>query len=584
MEGTNWELCVYVPLIGASAIVSPLSAETLATPSTSFSLHSALLSSVGFALLFTVMLNIPSFLERIRGEEKIVLMNSSVDELFYFSHMRQTAETGRVVGNVVLDEYRDLSDHNRSGVIFQGFLMRAFHWQLGTTVLFGDILFPFLIVFFFTLALRPIFGTRAGIVSFVACSVIGVTLLRSVSPQVTYTFVALHLWLFIAYPERRSTLIVRGLIIFLLLFIHVVTVPFLLAAEGLYALLHWYQTKDHRGFVQHVLSIGVPTIAALVGKFLLNSGMDPVMVLDHLRRDGMIPSHLPAAPITQIKIILTMFVLWWISRRTHAQKESKIILLLLGALLVVLNQSVIHGIDVVFGLYYSFPAKFVLAVSWMFLFWRALPLRFSRIIFASFFLFGIAVLSRQIFEFSSAQTSLVKSHDPALIRVIETLQELPEKRIILAPTELSNRIPAFTPHSTLFNAYAFYGFVSDAELVERYLLQEAIFPTPSDQVDRTYGFVFGIYAGNVAARNRTLSNPSCLLWRDQTFCDADVRSEIFHQELVPLLDNPSVDAQDLLQKFHVNTIVTDRRLLPEIERGCTIAKTVDEYRILDCDF
>jgi hypothetical protein len=142
----------------------------------------------------------------------------------------------------------------------------------------------------------------------------------------------------------------------------------------------------------------------------------------------------------------------------------------------------------------------------------------------------------------------------------------------------------FTKHFVAFNRYARYQYAPDRELADRYLLQEALFPTPPAAIDRTYNLVFGLSAGNAAARTRNACIVSHFLsgtWRD---CTTDIRAHIAHQEVLALLDQSQPDIIGLLRKYSVDTIVTMSPLPGEVSTHCTQMQKIGPYTIHACRF
>ncbi len=260
---------------------------------------------------------------------------------------------------------------------------------------------------------------------------------------------------------------------------------------------------------------------------------------------------------------------------------SRLIPVLLIAGLIVLSQSLVHGRDAVFGLYYRLPMLFVMwvSVSWML---KQYVTRFVA------YLLVLATLSFSVFQiFQEMNTVTVRNAERAAVfrnsdqsAVLHELSERLAPAVVLAPIEISNLIPVLTSHYSLFTQYAHYEYASDRDLAERYVLQNSLFPLPLEQTVEGDPLVFGIYAGNVFARTKIL----CRLHLVTTGCDKKLPDFILDQNVRTFVDAGVIDQQALLRQFGVTVVITDKKLPASIMHACKEPVSVGRYTMFTCDF
>ncbi len=540
------------------------------------------------AIVFTVVLNASTIVAMTRGQAGYAQMGTSVDEAFYFALIRDTAEGHVALGNASLREHRTDIGGMSYAPWLQGLTMRVWGLDIITIVLAGDVLFPMIVVLLFFVAMRgpgrsDIFAALA---AFIAASAVGAGFLRSISPQVTLIFYVAYVAVFLAGRRTHAHYWLRGLLIALMIYLHAVYAVHLLLIELLDAPVRWRQS-GLRVSLRETGRVWLPIVIAIVGKVCLSMlAADTLALADLYRRLGTIPSHWPPMSSLQLLLPITAAILAFSAMlRTYSRDRQTDIrlLLLVTAGFLALNQSIIHGIDVIFGLYYTLPLTLVLWLAWMFLLSRwawgtwQVPVAACIAVWLASPLVAVAVSSVRASDVPDPQPS------PAVAQVLERLQKLPGEHVVLAPYEIANLVPVFTRHYALFTQYARYQQASDAELAERYLLQLAVFPS-EQPVDPTYNEVFGLYAGNLAARHRT----ACVFFGGfrtaPLDCPLDIRGHIYHQELLSRLDARSIDPAVLLQRYGVDILVTDVPLPQNVDTVCRQLTTVEQYRIYGCEY
>lgn len=523
------------------------------------------------------------------------IQRASADEAHYFARMREFSEGRLAIGNVALKEHRDAWETAQgSGAAVQGALLAFTGWEIQTIVWIGDVLFPFLaalLVFWITCALFINAWIRIA-VTILILNVIGVGWLRSVSPQVTMTIFFAFLGAFLCGSVREWKLtLIRGVLIALLAFVQPQYAVLCAVIEGLNLLrLLFLKRYPLSELLKKELWLIVPCIVAFVVKLLLLRVSDVEMSTDTYRRLGLIASHLPAAPVLQLQLLLGLGALFWLRTRVatkdrETSEQSDTLCVLLAAGLVSLNQSVVHGKDAIFGLYYTYPLLSILWLSGCFFVVHSVP---SRKL-AFFVLSSLTILSLVRFGERLQETVRIQKveadaiAEAGILPVVMWLDSLPGERVIGAPIEIADLVPVFTDHYVLFNRYARFQTVGDKELAERYILQEILFPSPKEFIDPTHSLVFGQAPGNLAARKRTWCRIISLFQKSIDECRVEIRSMVTHQELLPMLDEKRADRLSLLQKYHVDTIVTASPLPAPLIPFCNQNVKIGTYTVYLCN-
>lgn len=560
----------------------------IAVPLSSGRFHTAFRFFVGFiiASAFTLVLNASSIQGFFQGHLTFFDLgfeNISADEAHYFAMIKDTADGLFNLGNSSLQEHKSDPNVSTFAPLLQGSLIRFFDIDFTTAIFLGDIFFPFLgiLVLFIVLVLLRFSLFDATVLTLYSLS--SVAWQRSINPQISVPLFLLAAGAFLlthARPSRRMW-IVQGAATAALIFVHVLYAELLLLAELCVAFHHYVRSGEaRRRIVLRVCCTVVPAFVAFVVKVLLTAGLSPDVLSDTYRRLGMIPSHLPAAPMLQLQIVLTLAILFVLKRRKliieHAIQESFSFLLI--ATLLCLNQSIVSGVDLVFGLYFAVPAAIFLRLLWMsvILSFIPIPLRVRRILAVLIVAFSLLPLMRLALQERSAENEAVRMYAP----LIAWLVSEPGDKVILAPIEIANLIPIVSSHSVVFNQYAHFGSASDEELADRFLLEKSLFPIVREEGDPLFSWVFGLYAGNLSARSRTACRLFDPFARDA--CTNDPRSFVFHQDQLKRLEAGTVGRKKMLEKFNVDFIISETELSPDLLSLCPFDRTVAAYRVHRC--
>ena len=536
---------------------------------------------VGFAvaLACSLILNATQIRFFLDASDALDTYGDSTDERYYFTLIRRVAQGNNAIGHASSLEHRSDPSMSSYAPVVQGLLMRAFDLHIEHVIFIGDLVFPFLTALFLFIALTFLFEGIGWSIVLTICSfsIIAIGLLRSISPQITAPLLIGYAAAF--FLPGYVAPVVRGLIVGCIVFAHVITGPFLLACEGFF-LLSRYPKWRSMG-VDGVL-FAIPVFMAVIGKFLLTLDSDPIAILDTYHRQGLISTHIPAAPVLQAKIVVLIFAMIGLRRyRPGSRRETSAILLFCFSLLAVLNQSVIHGKDVVFGLYYTLPATITLVIG-IGVFLRHVFLKramqlVSMIIFS---IISVTVFTQEMLQLRNQDSSQRSSTESSEDVVLQYIASLSGSRVIAAPWPLADRIPPVTGQYVLLNRFTRYQYGTDEELVRRFILQEALFPDARNE--HAFNIVFGIGPGNAAAKARVQCRIDRLISSSDSSCDFRQEEYVSHPSDLMRFQNPDKDLLTAIRTFHVDTIVSVSPLPPQITPLCHRDTTIGSFGVFTC--
>lgn len=548
---------------------------------------SSIVLSILIGILYTVVLNTSSI--RAWTENRLTVVDlgvdiNSADEVYYFALINDVRDGHLNLGNASLFEYQAAPAVAGFALLPQGLLAAYTRLDIATVVLLGDILFPLLIYALAFLLFRRFFGSNlfSALLALAFMLYWGGGWQRSMHPQVTMVAFLLSLLIFVSDSEGKK-MYPRGAALFLLLVVQPIHAAYMLTVEGLDALFDWKTSKNLRTVIRKRWPLAVYVFAALLLQLGLQHGADSVILAETYQRRGLILSHLPTAPLMQVLIVLLLtFSVWLIKTKRTTDSLSRIIPILLLAGLIVLNQSVIHGRDAVFGLYYAYPLSVIL---WLTVSWVActlLPRRVVPVLAVLVCLYlGLQTLTQMLrVTQPNISSRSVEFRNSDIQGVMDELMRRRRTEIVLAPIDISNLVPVLTKHYALFTQYAHFEFAPDRELAERYLLLQSFFPLPPLHTVEGHPLVFGIFAGNTYARTKTM----CRLRLLTVGCDRQLSDFIPDQSVRALIESGVIDELALLKRFGVTTIVTEKSLPITIQPFCTELVYVGRYSIYSCRF
>ncbi len=542
------------------------------------------------AAVFTAALNARNILEWQAGQLTVSELNDHViDERLYFSIIAKTGQGNPLLGHSSYLEHRGDAVAMSLAPVIEGLPMRWFGLPLMETLLLGDILFPFLATFFLTFGLLSFFAGSFVIpaaTALVMMSDIGVYWLRSSNPQLP--FVGSAAWLMIAFllpAESVMGLLLRGITAGILFWLHPLYASFFIVADGTLLLMGLLRHRLWKKTLQGGLLYSAGILVFLIPRFLLKSS--PEAATDTLARAGTIHTHLPAAPGTQMILLVAAAVFLFLRWKKKSWPSGRLYLCfcLILAALFALNQSVIHGRDALFVAYYTVLIRMVMILGITTLFIHLIRnVRIRRMVMIAAAGISMLLFWNDLGSFAvriRTEAQLYEQSDaPA---ALAWLRNQSGSLAIAGPNALNERIPYETLHYVLFNEYGWNQQMTDTELAERYALQVNLIPS-SVLKDTTYTPVFGGYAGLSSAKRRAFCRIKRTIFRTGDPCTLDARTLIRHQELLPLVDEAKIDVTAMMKKYHISFVITEKdQTLPDAAKKlCTNVKTIGEYSIWSC--
>lgn len=516
-------------------------------------------------------------------------LSPSMEETFYLSLIREAADGHPLLGNSSLLEHRD----DRSIVTFfpliPAFFMRVFHLDLSIALFLTDLLFPFLTTLFFFIAWKGLFR-HALLAIFATIIAIGAWeggLLNVVNPKMVMLLVAAYMALLFG-PSQPSLLhfALRGVLIGVSFYTYPLYFPLFGAWEFCDVIRRVIGRKPVLRDLQELSTLALALIVTSLPYLLFSSfGTENPGGTDLWYRQ-VIPSFLPANPLLQFMLVVMIALSLFIGRK----KTDSRLLASLAAGLLLLNQSLIHGLDIMFGLHYRLPLIMLLwiaGISCIRSFIKRSSLSLLLIgILAFFHLFSILKINGPILfqDRNQIAQAFQESDAPRVLKYLEGKEE----SVVLAPHELAEIIPVYTSNYVAWNGYANYQSVTDSELARRYVLQELVEPKAEALRDRTYPQVFSVHAGNAAARKRTWCRISSFLKKSEEDCRVDIRDFIRKQDALLELEEGLLNLSpelflSLLQEFHVDIIVAKHSLPALITSECPEGERIGIYTLYECE-
>ena len=548
-----------------------------------------LLFACAIALIFTLTLNLDSIREWSTGRLTVAVLNDqSADELYYFSTIAKVGQGQPPLGHT------SYMEHNRDGFIvnlspvIQGLTMRFSGLSFRSTLLLGDLLFPFLAVLILTLGFIAAFRSWpvAGAAAVMAASEIGNYWFRANNPQMPFVAVAAWIAVAMAYPrDSRTGLLLRAIIVGVLTWLHVVYASLFVIIDGTFLLANLMEWRTGKKFFADGLLYGACLIALVFPRIFLRAPAE--VATDTLYRLGLIYTHLPALPKLQVILLCAIAALWLWKRWNRKWPDDRVRtcwVMLIGCV-IALNQSVITGIDSVFAAYYPHPINLLLTVTLIAVAARVLQHpTWGRAAIVAAAVISLIVLRMSVAEFSAKARAAADTFEESdMHHVLQWLKEQPGVAVVAAPYGINGRVPYETLHYDLFNAYGWNLPLTDTELAERYALQVRLIPS-SKNPDRTNTHVFGGFAGLTASKRRAYCRMKRALLRTSDPCIIDASTLTIHQELYPMVDNAQINVAQAMKKFHVSYVVTEapHQLPSVLATTCAKATTIGIYVVWTC--
>lgn len=492
--------------------------------------------AVLLALLAGLVLVMPALVAKVRfgidfGSPANIRIN---DESLYFARIRDVIDGYPTIGNPYLFEHKAKPP---SPIFLGEFLVAlpiiAVQHLAGLTqpsvVAFGafyDFLLPALLTLLTYACLFAV--TRRRWVSVCAAAYLFLGLPsndfgRVVSPQFNFLFwLSLFLLLYLVFAgegsaRRRNVLSALAAVNFgLLFYLYTYYWTFYLAFLGIFAVWHFIRREHAEGKRALAIAGGGLVVAIPYLLLMLRAWRLPEYA-ETLRRIGMIDSHFPSGIAIVAMSGLLLAAAAFLIRRGVVALDGKTIFLASGvaAALASVNQHVITGKNLEFSSHYfllsvfwcMFAAAYLLAAVW------ANEARFRAalaVVVVAVVAFTIALKAPDTVTSWFAPPSAEALARERALPVLEWLNTHAAKNdVVYAPGTLSALIPIYTAENVYFAGPAHLSFMSDAEVLDRFVLTNYFRAARDFSVEfarENLQAVFGVYSldtvGHLAQENR----------------------------------------------------------------------------------
>jgi len=487
------------------------------------------------------------------------------------------------LGNASLFEHRSAVSVLGYAPLIQGILMRLFGLSIATITLVGDIVFPWLAGILLFLLVRRIKLSRFAVFfgAVILFSSKGENWLRLINPQITGVLFLMGVLGF-SLPTVGGRML-RACVTAALLLTQPVYAALFLLIEGILFCVDWRHHGLKASLQDRVAFISLVAAAALLRILLALGTADPLSLADTYRRLGLTPTHLPAAPALQLTVLAVLLVHVFSVWKSKSNERLDLVVLpaFLLASLAALSQSILLGVDGNFGLYYAFPVNFLLWMCMLRDLRLLVPVSLRTAVLGVLAVFVFAGFFGQMLPMIANSSSSASVMEEALTELLPFDEAV---RIVAAPLEVSNMLPALTQHFVLFSQYARFQDARDEELAQRFLTLHRLFPLDPSVLLEGHPLVFGLYAGNLSARTRTWCKITRFVGVTNAPCDQRLEDFIYHQDVLRFLREGKIDVIQMLRNYHVDTVITEKALPSMLLPFCTLSRSAASYRRYDCNF
>ena len=358
---------------------------------------------IGLALSCTVtaIFNVGNMLILARGPEAALERHSdTIDEDYYLALIGEAADGHTRMGNAALKEHRDdQSIVTRFPLVHAG-IMRATGISRWQALILMDILCPLLLTFLFFLAIRGLLqrDSIALFATIAALSLWSVGLLNAVNPKMVLLPVALYLAILWGVKTQKPLhYILRGVLLGVMLYVYPHFFLFFSAVEGCDLVRRILAKKEsNRSLCLQELLIALPLGILALPKVIAAFSAKTPEEIDVWHRFA-ITSHQPSGPMLQLLVLLTIIGLWIVRQRNRSDTRSiDLLLTCLSAALLALNQSVLHGIELMFALHYERLLLLFVLLSFTVALVRLLPAKAALLAMGALCILSTASLTAEL--------------------------------------------------------------------------------------------------------------------------------------------------------------------------------------------
>lgn len=549
-----------------------------------------LLGSI-IALLLTIYMNVPSWyvLMTVPGASTIHMGQTDNDRAYYLSRIKEAAEGKTFIGNSALYEHRNDTSPNGFIEWLTAIPMRMTHIDLGHAIAITDFLFPFIILLLTFLWTERLLGSRLAAAATVIAiwsllfSPFGLT--RESSPKATMIILSLYLAVLFCMDENRWQRVLRGVLIGLMMYSYHYHWTVLFVFEGLIILHDLFIRKiSLRKVIASALWVWAPLVIIAIpyGIRLIQYSGNPIAA-DMWRRFGMIPKHLPTAPVLQWVTILWLAAIGTV-QLTGLRRDRRLLLLflLLIAGFIALNSNIITGREAEFEGHYG---RIIRLFTWTALF-LCLSLGMNQkryAILCSLFIAISAITALHdlppIIASSIDNERIWQSSDKQ--QVMDWLSaHTSNESVVLAPYSLASIIPVFTDDYVFMNYAARSFFVSDEELLQRYMVQTTFFPEDREPISSGIQSVFGNYPGSLYSNTKRFYQLTHFFKPFTKTIPDFITDQEKRQRIEKHLQIPDMAAvKEYITRYRLDYLITQEPIPETLKSLFTKVDTVGAYTI-----
>lgn len=404
------------------------------------------------------------------------------DQLYYLARARDVVDGHPFLGNPYLAEHKDLPPLQ---VWLPDYLLAAPLGWLGVSVTTGYLVYAGIfgaILFLLTYSIALLL-TRSRLTSLLTALLLHgvlfeVTLARLPSPGFNFIFfelLLLALLLYLRYGKRRFAALAAASLGFLF-YLYPYFWTFWVVALAVFLILGYVTKRDIRFRGVLLLSL----VGCMLGAEYLWATIEASHLPTYhetLERIGLIASHFPSGYliVALTLLVLGLTAVLWRKRRITLDPPMLLMLSMVSAGAIVVNQHVITGANLEFSSHYQLPSIYSVVLAGALLSRSlVLPLRkWRRVVVSACVLAVVALVGYSAYHF----TVLARAFSPEDVQIqryapiFSWLSANTKKDEVVFANELASQyIPVYTPDNVYDSGYAILFFLPNTEAEERFLI------------------------------------------------------------------------------------------------------------------
>lgn len=455
-----------------------------------------------------------------------------------------------------------------------GITAKRFGISVFKIYILADFIFPALLVLLTYGALLSLTNSRPGAVLgavFLHAGVFFETMGHPISPQFNILFLLIFFWCLISLVknERWFTAVVAGVALGAMINTYFYYWTFAAGFAGLLLFVYFWQ-RNYRTVRQFLVVLLIGLIGGAPNFYFLWQATKSPAYIETFRRFGALATHLPSGGfIISVSLVLSALILL-----AHYKKIITPVnffwLMLCGGLaeVIVANQQVITGKNILFASHYRFPLVFWSGFVITYLcvqIAERLTKKQRQLFFISTTIFIVSWCAWGINKTTHQQITLIQNNinDQRLAGAFDwlTKQTSATGATVYANQKISNILPAYTSNNVVAADMSTMSLVSTGDLIERFV---ALNYGEKINVELVFDNQFMIWGAYHVARNSyttTLNKVRKIVdlpaSNNPIIPKADL--DYFFKTVAETKQKPLVE---LLKKFHVRYLLVDRTADP----------------------